>query len=169
MCRSFLQKVTSCHMTWFYRILLSAKRHWLQETKSEINQTDLDPLWVEFLGSPGVLHTLLTLSKLEVRCWPVGEEDVVRRVELYGVCVQLYGPAEVPVANGLVTLAHRLQKHGLVTGTGAANARLRRGDCLKTSKYLILIFIHWNLVSWYRCGGEDKGKQKNLLFMTGLL
>ena len=44
---------------------------------------------------------------------PVGEEDVIARVERYGLAVEADGRLEIPVLTGLVRLAHLVQEAGL--------------------------------------------------------
>ena len=76
-------------------------------------QTHFGPFGVEFDGSGRVLKCPGKMSEFDEGGRPVGEEDVIARVERYGLAVEADGRLEIPVLTGLVRLAHLVQEAGL--------------------------------------------------------
>ncbi len=74
------------------------------------------PFGVEFDGSGRVLQGPGKVSEFDEGGRPVGEEDVIARVERDGLAVEADGRLEIPVLTGLVRLAHLVQEAGFTGG-----------------------------------------------------
>lgn len=71
------------------------------------------PFGVELDGTRSVLQGAGEMSEFDKRSRPVGEEDVIARVERDGLAVQADGRFEIAILARLVRLPHLVQETGL--------------------------------------------------------